>query len=132
MSQTRPSLRPATRADYREFYGEDPVNTMRAYVAELDGKVVGIGGTMCVQDSVYVFSDMKDELRPFKVSIFKFAKKVDELLSGLPGVCIANPNEPNSERLLRSLGFEWVSSTESGEVYKWTKNRRDLSDKRRS
>ena len=37
----------------------------------------------------------------------------------LPGIAVAAPDEPNSARLLRWLGFEHVTSSSEGEIYQW-------------
>lgn len=119
MKQTRPELRLATAADVEAFYGHPMAHTMRGYVVMLDGKPVALGGIVYRFGVLCAFSEMKDQFRPYKVSIVKFARKMGELLNEAPGLAVANPREPGSERLLRRLGFEHVGSSSEGEVYRW-------------
>lgn len=110
----------ATAADVRAFYGGPPPYSMRAYVALLGGAPVALGGIAYRSDTLYAFMELKDEIRPYKVTIGKFARRlVDIFGAGLPGMTIAQPDEPTSARLLEWLGFEHVGSCDDGEVYRW-------------
>lgn len=119
MKQTKPELRLATAADVEAFYGRAPEHTMRGYVVMLGNRPVALGGIVYRFGALCAFSEMKDELRPYKVSIVRFARKIGEILNGVPGMAVASPSEPGSERLLRRLGFEHVGSSNEGEVYRW-------------
>ena len=121
MKQTKPEFRTATAADVRAFYGGPSPYTMRAYVVLLDVVPVALGGVTYRCGVLCAFSEMKEEFRPYKVSIMKFARKIREIFGGSPGMAVANPREPGSGRLLRWLGFEYVASCDQGEVYKWPK-----------
>lgn len=50
-------IRPATKSDLRQFYGRDIPWTVRAYVADLDGEIIGIGGYYMVGNAAYAFTD---------------------------------------------------------------------------
>lgn len=116
---TKPDLRWAKRSDLELFYGKPQGVTMRGYVVYLDGKPVAVGGVSYQCGVLCAFADVKDELRPYKVSIMKFARKVGGLFHGMPGMAIASPNEPNSGKLLEWLGFKYVTTCADGEVYEW-------------
>lgn len=119
MKKTRPELRLATAADVEAFYGHKPESTMRGYVAMLDGRPVGIGGITYKCGVLCAFSEIRDELRPYKVSIMKFGRKIVQLFGDAPGMAVASRDEPGSERFLTALGFEHVATLDEGELYRW-------------
>ena len=114
-------MRPACKADVEAFYGHPIEHTMRGYVVMLDDKPVALGGIIYHSGMLCAFSEIKEEFRPYKVSIVRFARKIEGLFNGLPGVAVASPREPGAEKLLRRLGFEHVGSSDEGEVYRWQK-----------
>jgi len=65
-----------------------------------------------------VFSDIRPEAKAWPVKIVKVAKWFLGNLK-VPAVCVASPDIPGSERLLQSLGWRWLKTTEQGEVYAW-------------
>lgn len=110
----------ASAADVSAFYDGAPPYTMRAYVALLDDVPVALGGIAYRSGVLYAFMELKDEMRPYKVSIGKFARRLVEIFGpGVPGMTIAEPSEPASKRLLEWLGFEHVALCGDGEVYRW-------------
>ena len=117
---TKPKLRNATVDDYEAFYGERPKHSIRALVAELDGKVVGIGGIL-YSTPILAFSEMREELRGYPLFIMKSAKKLAKMMDkyGQYAIAVACPNEKNSQKLLEHLGFTKISSTDEQEVYQW-------------
>jgi len=127
-TKSKPQLRPATRDDYRAFYGNLPQSTMRAYVATIDDRVVGIGGVLFEHGTKIVFSDMKDEFRPYKVSIMKFARKVEDVMGSSPGVAVMSSSEPGAARLLDWLGFDHVGQNDVGEIYRWAPRKTQSSE----
>jgi len=96
---------------------------MRAYVATIDDRVVGIGGVLFMHGTKVVFSDMKDEFRSYKVSIMKFARKVEDVMGVSPGVAVMSQTEPGAARLLDWLGFDHVGQNDLGEIYRWAPRR---------
>lgn len=100
----RPELRPATPGDIEAFYGGAPHPEMRAYVAELEGRVIGIGGTYRHDGRDVAFSDLKPEMKRYRRAIVEGAR----LFQREFGACIAlaDPQEPGAERLLTRLGFQ--------------------------
>ncbi len=120
MKQTssKPELKQATAAVVRDFYGHDPVHTMRAYVALLDGQPVALGGVTYNLGIPCAFADIRDEFRPYKVSIMKFARKIHDIIGDGPCMALASPDIAGSKRLIEWLGFEFVVTTQYGDVYK--------------
>ncbi len=121
---TRLELVPATRADVEAFRGYPNPYSMRGYVVKLDGKPVAIGGINYDDGFLALFSEMSDEMRPFKVSIVKFALEGLKLIGRAPCLAVADPDEPMSGRLLEFLGFVYVGTTEQGRVFKWHQHSR--------
>lgn len=111
---TELSVRPAVASDIVEFYGEPWPFTLKALVAILDGKPVGIIGISREYGLNKFFSDITPELEPHMKTmpilraIKKMMREVES--SRLPVVAIAeNP------ALLERLGFSQVE----GDRYQW-------------
>lgn len=112
--EPRPIIREATEADFRQFYGKIPW-TFRAYVVEIDGQIMGIGGVYYDGESIIAFSSIRPELKRHKVTILKGARKVMGLVNGRACLAIASKDHAGSERLLEHLGFERVGDR----VFRW-------------
>lgn len=119
---TRPSVRAARPADFEAFYGRSPPYTMRAWVAELDGEVIGIAGYYMRQGWVQAFSDMNDAMRQYPGTIMREARRFMARLKS-PALCIASCSEKNAARFLGYLGWRHVGTSEEGEVYAWQPHR---------
>lgn len=116
-----PVIRPATAADAAAFYGtERPMKSMRGFVAELDGEVVGIGGVYFDHGYLVAFSEMKEALRPYKKAIVKGARMIMSAIidRGVPVFALANQGEPTAAGLLKALGFKFFQHTPQGDIYK--------------
>ena len=119
-----PVIRRATREDIEVFAPDGPRPTTRAYVADLDGDIIGIFGLMFSQGRWLAFCDLKDEARPFKKTIVKTAKMIfreaEEL--GIKYIYAeANPSEKMAVRWLISLGFD--IDPRGKHLYRWTNDR---------
>lgn len=113
---------PATADHLRQFFGDSPRQTVRAWAVLLDGKPVGLGGFAYGGDYITVFSDLRPEIRPYRKVILKAAQHVmREAVSRHQGavMAIADPNEPTAPNFLKHLGFLWVGTSPQGEVYQW-------------
>lgn len=115
-------IRPATRADIEAFSDMPDKPTIRAYVAEMDGKVIGMGGMAFQKGRWIAFCDLTPESRKLKVSIVKTAGRImdDAMKSGVRFV-YAQPdlNEPGAIRWLERLGFE-PDPRSGGLLYRWS------------
>lgn len=117
---SRPIIRPATREDIEAFSSVPDKPTMKAFVGELDGKIIGIGGLAFSQGRWFVFCDLTEEARRYKVSIAKTARRVmDEAREmGIQFVYAdVDETEPNALRWQKSLGFEL--DERSGFLMRW-------------
>lgn len=120
MKKSKITIEPATKEHAKEFYGDKPTKSFKGYVALLDGKVVGIGGLSFENETMMLFSDMKEEFRPFKDDIWKSIGILGKMVkkTNYPIVAIASNKEKASEKLLTKLGFEPSGhSTPDGKVF---------------
>ncbi len=120
MKKSKIIFKHATKEHVKEFYGDQCTKSFKGYVALLDGKVVGIGGLSYENDVMLLFSDMKDEFRPFKNDIWKAIGLADQMVkeTKYPVVAVANKKEKNSEWLLTNLGFNPSGeSTPEGKIF---------------
>lgn len=122
-------VRQATAADVIEWYEGYPPATLRAWVAVLDGKVVGIAGVAYggLSKSRFVpeaFSEFKPELEPHLRSapVQRAIRRVVKMIRATrPGpIAYASPKHEGSQELLKRLGFRRIGSCEQGEVYQWS------------
>ncbi len=100
---------PATAELLREYYGETPRLTLRAYVI-LDGeKPVAVGGFIRIAHNyMAVFSESKeDEREKHKVTAVKFAKMLMHIADENRWKLFADPDCDigTAKRFLERLGF---------------------------
>jgi len=90
---------------------------MRAYVAEMDGKIEGVIGLKRDIDHGLYFSDFHEKLRPYlrSVQIMRAVKASMEFVKAYPGPVFTIAEDAESCRILRRLGFEHMT----GEWYAW-------------
>ena len=113
-------VRRATREDIDTFSDLKNKPTIKAYVGEIDGKIVAIGGLALSGGRWFGFCDLTEDAREHKFTIARMGKRImDEAKSmGLRFVYAeASPNEPTAERWLTSLGFEL--DPRSAYLYRW-------------
>lgn len=116
-----PVIRQATADDLVAYFGAAPRQSMRAYVAVVDGRPVGIAGVSYEfrgRDArVKLFSEMKPEMRRHKKAIVRGARAMLEAF-GAPGmVAVANPEEKGACRFLAALGFRPGHDTPNGRLF---------------
>src|SRR5690606_3030352 len=112
---------PATREDIEAFSDLPKKPTIRAWVAELDGRIVGIGGIARANGRWFAFVDLLDEARPYKVHIARSARRfLDEARRDGVRVSYAevSRHEPRALPWLLSLGFEF--DQRSQHFYRWS------------
>jgi N-acetylglutamate synthase-like GNAT family acetyltransferase len=114
------NFRPATLDDLIAFNGKKPATTMRAFVAEHEGKVLAVGGMHYTGGSLFAFSELSDEMRSHRKSILRAARYVIEKAKAmnLPVFAICSKSEPSAPAFLARLGFGYVSTTEAGDLYR--------------
>ena len=114
-------IRPATKQDVIDRFGNVP-KTMKALVADLDGKIVGFCGIAQIGNMSELFSYTDDEVLPYKKTILKAAKKVMEKA---PSVVVARSDPRFEGKLLRHLGFKKIDHPDNNppeEWYIWAKS----------
>ena len=102
------SWRLARAKDIAEYYPDNaPSGTMRAYVAEMDGEVVGVIGIVRDKDWGKYFSDTRPKLRPYlkSITIMRLVKQSLKLCDEYRGPVLAVAHNGESCRLLNRLGF---------------------------
>jgi hypothetical protein len=121
-------VRRATAADLREYYGGDPPATVKAFVALLDGKVMGVmgiayGGLARARPAPEAFSESRPEFAPYRrsMAVLRGIKQVVAMIRRTrpAPIAIADRNYPQSEQLLQRLGAVRIGHCEQGEVYQW-------------
>jgi RimJ/RimL family protein N-acetyltransferase len=124
-----PVGRPATREDYIAFYGEAPKRSLRAYVLDLDGRILGVGGIRYQNPGQppFLFSDIKPEARQWPKEMVKAAKMALADFGPAPILAIADPHEKGSIRLLTYLGFKHFASSVKGEVFRYAPEQRSAA-----
>jgi RimJ/RimL family protein N-acetyltransferase len=115
-------VRHASREDIDTFSSMANKPTILGWVGEIDGKIVAIGGLAFTKGRWFGFLDLKDEARPFKMTIARNAIRVlceAERLGIKYIYAEADKRETGSERWLKRLGFELDPRTAN--LYRWGK-----------
>jgi len=113
-------VRNATAADIASYAGRPSAQTIRAVVADLDGKIIGIGGMYLQQGRWYAFADVPEECRKHKMHIMRAAIRflADARRSGVRIIyACRDEDETGSLKWLTSLGFE--PDPRSITFYRW-------------
>ncbi len=103
----------ASIAHTKEFYGDQYTKSFKGYVALLGKKVVGIAGLSFENEKMMLFSDMKEEMRPYKRDIVKAVRMLGKMVNEAkyPIVAVVNNKESLSEKILTKLGFTFSGYT---------------------
>jgi len=118
----RLEIKPATRHDIKEFYGDKMRDTCRAWSAFYDGKLVCIGGVSITRNLMLVFMEMRTQSEVPKMTIWRGALHVWEKIKALnyPVMyAVADPKLSTAPAFLERLGFEHIESSARGEIYRW-------------
>ncbi len=112
--------REASKEDIEQYFPGVPKPTMRAWVGEIDGEMVAIGGWAFDGSRWYAFFDMSDKLEKMaknnfglKMMIAKTAKQIimEADKQGILALYVMIDTEKqNAKRWLINLGFEKMSS----------------------
>lgn len=113
-------VRPATREDIAAFSDMENKPSARAWVGELDGKVIALSGLALIGGRWFLFLDLTEEARKHKVTMMRAAKMImaEAQKQGIRVIYAErDEDEPKSEAWLRSLGFE--IDPRSQHYYRW-------------
>jgi hypothetical protein len=104
---SRITLRPATAEDVAQFYGGASLYSVRAIAADLDGKIVGVGGVYRVGKQMMVFTEISPEMRPYKKDIIRASRLVLAIINkySIVSAYIA-PEIATAETFGKHFGFE--------------------------
>ena len=110
MRNEKIEARPATRAEFKKFYGGDFPDTVRAWVGLVDGKVAAFGGLRYAKNILVLFGDLTDDARARPVALLKGCLALMANISPhIPVYATPQPEIPAAERFLARLGFSEVS-----------------------
>lgn len=119
------TVRPATGADFEAFDRPLPPFRVRAWAAEIDGRVIGLGGLGFPPGGPpLAWVDIDEEARGYPVALHKtgraFMAYVREL--GIPRVvATCDPQSEAANRWLRRLGFTDTGLlADDRKVYAWS------------
>lgn len=100
-------VRQATSDDVLEFFGEPQAGTLKALVAIMDGKPVGIIGI--IRDRMYgrYFCDFRSELEPYlrSMKIMRAIKESMRIVESYKGPVLSVAEHVEGCRILNRLGF---------------------------
>jgi hypothetical protein len=103
------NVRVATREDIDAFSDLKNKPTVKAWVGEVDGQIVAIGGLALINGRWHGFCDLREPARKHKFTIARTAKRIMDEAREM-GVRFVyadmDTNEPTALRWLTSLGFE--------------------------
>ena len=109
----------ATNKDIIEYYGERQRSTIRAIVAEMNGRVVGIIGIVREQGYGKMFVDVDPELQPplRSITIMRAVKQAMRFADDYRGPIVAVAEDAESCRIMNRLGWTHLQ----GALYGWLK-----------
>lgn len=123
MKKSKIILRPATQKDVDSFYAEHGGNSgysLRAIVAELDGRILGLAGTYMQRDGKTIaFSQFIDEMAKYKKDIVRATYMVMRAINAKGMDVYAVCQSPKAIEFCKRLGFEEHDLVEKGKVMKW-------------
>ena len=112
-------IRAATAEDAKAYWGKSLPVSVRGYVAELDGKVMGIAGLAYAPTQIRAFADMAEGGQKYPMTIMRITKLVKALLNETkaPVYCNADEALPNARKFLEHVGFKPFDAR----TYVWSK-----------
>jgi hypothetical protein len=96
----------ATKEDVEEFYGAPSLYSCRAVIARLDDKPVGLGGVYRVGKNMVVFSEIREEMRPYKKDILRACRMAMGIIKRYTTViAYPDPNQATADTFGNHFGF---------------------------
>jgi hypothetical protein len=116
VSKPAVTLRPATESDFIAMFGEPPQHRARALAAEIDGRLIGLGGfalvmpgETCACEFWVCFMRATDELRARPVALHRAGLRMmgeAKKLGIRRLLALAEPGIEAAPRWLRRFGFK--------------------------
>lgn len=110
MKKCSVTVRSASLDDVRAYKLDiDQLPTLKAMIAEVDGKPIALFGLSRINGRWLAFCDLKEEARAYKLTIVRWGKRMmdDARAVGIRFVYAdVDRSEPTSDRWLESMGFE--------------------------
>lgn len=122
------TIRPAKADDFLRFTGNTPPYRNHAWVGELDGQILGMGG-ICYPPGATVpvmWADFSEEGRRHAVTLHRAGREVLARFTARYRrlACVADATVPASRRWLERLGFTATGlHSDTGEVYIYDRDR---------
>ena len=116
----RVSVRRATAADLDAFSDMARKPTTIAWVGDLDGRIIAVGGLARIDSRWVAFCDLTEEARPYKMTLMRSARRTmaEARRLGFKFVYAQmDGNEPGAAAWLERLGFH--IDPRSGTFYRW-------------
>ena len=113
-------MRRAAAADFEAFSDHGNALTTLCWCADLDGRVIGLGGFAIVKGRYYAFVDLKPEMRSYKMTIMRTARRAmaEARKRGIKFIYAqADTSEKNPVGWMRSLGFD--IDPRSPSIFRW-------------
>lgn len=117
----RMHVRAATATDIAAFSDMTGKPTLKAWVGEVDGQIVGLAGFAFSHGRWYAFCDLREAARAHKVAIVRAGLMIlaEARRMGIRYLYAeADPKEPGAVRWLTSLGFALDPRTTY--LYRWS------------
>lgn len=114
-------VRPATKEDIETFAPDREKPSIRAWVGDLDGEIIALGGVAFTKGRWFAFLDLTERARPYKMTLARAALRffAEMRKDGIRYIYAeADLDEPTSLRWLTSLGFTLDPRTLH--LYRWS------------
>lgn len=122
MKSMTPTIRPLVAADIPHVLPEGHYGTVRGFVAELDGRIVGSMGVLH-GEAPLAFSSMTDEMRKHKRTIVEAIALFRSMLQDnyIFVMAMASTTEASTHRVLERVGFKpYLKGTDEHRgIYTW-------------
>lgn len=109
-------IRPTIAADFPVVCRRPNDKTVKAFTVVRDGEPVAIAGVTIEKDKFVAFSDVKEGVTAPKMTIWRTAKKLADLIKNLKLPAITAP--VHTGKFLQSLGLECAGECEQGQIYR--------------
>jgi hypothetical protein len=118
--KNNPVVRPATAKDLERYFPGVAKPTVKAWVGELDGELLGIGGVALCEGRWFGFCELTEAARPYKLRIARTAKMImnEARKQGIRYLYASiDENEKGARRWVESLGF--APDQRTLHLYRW-------------